>query len=51
MQPQHLNFQTQRVQALNLTDEPNLFFRPTRGNLAGADYSGRRYFAGVRARF
>jgi len=40
-----------RVQALNLTDEPNLFFRPTRGNLAGADYSGRRYFAGVRARF
>ncbi|WP_409432036.1 TonB-dependent receptor [Litorimonas sp. RW-G-Af-16] len=44
------NFQI-RVQALNLTDEPNLFYRPTRDNLAGADYSGRRFFVGLRGRF
>jgi TonB-dependent receptor len=40
-----------RFSALNLTDEPNLFFRPTRDSLAQADYSGRRFFAGLRARF
>lgn len=40
-----------RLSALNLTDEPNLFFRPTRDSLAQADYSGRRFFAGLRARF
>lgn len=40
-----------RVSALNLTDEPNLFYRPTRDSLAQADYSGRRFFAGLRARF
>lgn len=40
-----------RAQALNLTNEPNVFFRPTADNLAQADYSGRRYFVGMRARF
>lgn len=40
-----------RVQALNLTDEPNLFFRPVADSVAQADFSGRRYFVGLRARF
>ncbi|PCI46618.1 MAG: hypothetical protein COB49_08195 [Alphaproteobacteria bacterium] len=40
-----------RVQGLNLLDEPNIFYRPTRDSLAQADYSGRRFFVGLRARF
>ena len=40
-----------RFQALNLTNEPSLLYRPTRDNLAEASYSGRRYFVGLRARF
>ena len=40
-----------RLQALNLLDEPNLMYRPTRDSLAEANYSGRRYFLGLRARF
>jgi len=40
-----------RAQALNLTNEPNIFYRPVRDSLAQADYSGRRYFIGLRARF
>ena len=40
-----------RAQALNLTNEPNIFYRPVRDSLAQADYSGRRYFVGLRARF
>ncbi|MEO1245218.1 MAG: TonB-dependent receptor [Pseudomonadota bacterium] len=40
-----------RFQALNLLDEPNVFFRPTGDSLAQADYSGRRIFLGLRARF
>lgn len=40
-----------RIQALNLTDEPNVFFRPVRDSLAQTNYSGRRYFFGLRARF
>ncbi len=40
-----------RLQGLNLFDEPNVFSRPVPDSLAQADYSGRRLFAGVRARF
>jgi TonB-dependent receptor len=40
-----------RFQGLNLFDEPNVFFRPTPDSLAQADYSGRRFFAGVRVRY
>ncbi|MGB5779707.1 MAG: TonB-dependent receptor [Allopontixanthobacter sediminis] len=40
-----------RLQALNLLDEPNLFYRPTRDSLAQADYSGRRFFVGLRGKF
>ncbi|ANU07331.1 TonB-dependent receptor [Paraurantiacibacter namhicola] len=40
-----------RFQALNLTDEPALLYRPTRDSLAEASYSGTRYFVGLRARF
>lgn len=40
-----------RVQALNLLDEPNVFYRPTGDSLAQADYSGRRFFVGLRGRF
>ncbi|NJM50706.1 MAG: TonB-dependent receptor [Sphingomonadales bacterium] len=40
-----------RFQALNLLDEPNIFYRPTGDNLAETDYSGARYFVGLRARF
>lgn len=39
-----------RAQALNLLDEPNLLFRPTVDSPAQADFSGRRFFVGVRAR-
>ena len=44
------NFQL-RFQALNILDEPNIMYRPTRDNLAQSDYSGRRYFVGLRGRF
>ena len=40
-----------RVQALNILDEPNVFYRPTPDSLAEADYSGARYFIGLRGRF
>ncbi|MGB3723523.1 MAG: TonB-dependent receptor [Pacificimonas sp.] len=40
-----------RAQVLNLFDEPNIFYRPTRDSLAQTDYSGRRYFLGLRGRF
>lgn len=40
-----------RFQALNITDEPNLLFRPVGDSLAQADYSGRRIFVGLRGRF
>ncbi|QFT78492.1 TonB-dependent receptor [Erythrobacter sp. THAF29] len=40
-----------RVQVLNILDEPNIFYRPTPDNLAQADFSGRRYFIGLRGRF
>lgn len=38
-------------QILNILDEPNIFYRPTPESLAQADYSGRRYVLGLRARF
>ncbi|WP_209349382.1 TonB-dependent receptor [Pontixanthobacter sp. CEM42] len=40
-----------RFQALNILDEPNIFYRPTGDSLAQADYSGRRYFVGLRGKF
>ncbi|RDC59109.1 hypothetical protein HME9302_00294 [Alteripontixanthobacter maritimus] len=40
-----------RFQVLNILDEPNVFYRPTRDNLAQSDYSGTRYFLGLRGRF
>ena len=40
-----------RFQVLNLLDEPNVFYRPTGDSQAQADYSGRRYFVGLRGRF
>ncbi|MHA7819859.1 MAG: TonB-dependent receptor [Erythrobacter sp.] len=40
-----------RFQILNILDEPNIFFRPTVDNLAQADFSGRRFFLGLRGRF
>ena len=40
-----------RFQALNILDEPNVFYRPTPDSLAQADYSGARYFIGLRGRF
>ena len=40
-----------RFQVLNILDEPNIFYRPTRDNPAQADFSGRRYFLGLRGRF
>ncbi len=40
-----------RFQVLNILDEPNIFYRPTRDSLAQADYSGTRYFVGIRGRF
>ena len=40
-----------RFQVLNILDEPNLLYRPTRDSLAESDFSGRRYFLGLRARF
>ena len=40
-----------RFQVLNILDEPNIFYRPTGDSLAQADYSGRRFFVGLRGRF
>jgi iron complex outermembrane recepter protein len=40
-----------RASALNLTDEPNLMYRPTPDSLAEANFSGRRFYIGLRARF
>ena len=40
-----------RFQVLNILDEPNLMYRPTRDSLAQSDFSGRRYFLGLRGRF
>lgn len=40
-----------RFQALNILDEPNVFYRPTPDSLAQTDYSGARYFIGLRGRF
>ena len=40
-----------RLQALNILDEPNIFYRPTPDSLAETDYSGARYFIGLRGRF
>lgn len=40
-----------RFQVLNILNEPNLLYRPTRDSLAEADYSGTRYFIGLRGRF
>lgn len=40
-----------RFQILNILDEPNLLYRPTRDSLAQSDFSGRRYFLGLRGRF
>jgi outer membrane receptor protein involved in Fe transport len=40
-----------RFQALNLTDEPKVMYRPTTDSLAQADYSGRKYIIGVRVQF
>lgn len=40
-----------RFQVLNILDEPNIFYRPTRDSLAQADFSGRRFFLGVRGKF
>ncbi len=40
-----------RAQVLNILDEPNIFSRPTREGLSQADFSGRRYFLGLRGRF
>lgn len=42
---------TARIQALNLLDEPNISYRPTSDSLAQADYSGRRMFVGIEAKF
>lgn len=36
-----------RFQALNILDEPNIFYRPTTDSFAQADYSGRRLFLGL----
>ncbi|MGB3167597.1 MAG: TonB-dependent receptor [Alteraurantiacibacter sp.] len=40
-----------RFQVLNILDEPNLLYRPTRDSLAQSDFSGTRYFLGLRGRF
>ena len=40
-----------RLQGLNLLDEPNVFNRPVSDNVAEANYSGTRFFVGVRAKF
>ena len=40
-----------RFQILNILDEPNLLYRPTRDSLAESDFSGTRYFLGLRGRF
>lgn len=40
-----------RFQVLNILDEPNLLYRPTRDSLAESDFSGTRYFLGLRGRF
>ncbi|MBV7259790.1 TonB-dependent receptor [Erythrobacter crassostreae] len=40
-----------RFQVLNILDEPNIFYRPTGDSLAQADYSGRRFFFGLRGKF
>ncbi|RJY09903.1 TonB-dependent receptor [Aurantiacibacter aquimixticola] len=40
-----------RFQVLNILDEPNLLYRPTRDSLAQSDFSGTRYFIGLRGRF
>ena len=40
-----------RFQGLNLLDEPNVMSRPLRNQVAQSDYSGARYFVGVRGRF
>ncbi len=40
-----------RFQILNILDEPNLMYRPTIDSLAQSDFSGRRYFLGLRGRF
>lgn len=39
-----------RFQVLNILDEPNVFYRPTSDSLAQADYSGTRYFIGLRTK-
>ncbi|QTD57631.1 TonB-dependent receptor [Parasphingorhabdus cellanae] len=39
-----------RFQVLNILDEPNIFYRPTSDSLAQADYSGTRYFIGLRTK-
>mgnify|MGYP001165197136 FL=1 len=40
-----------RFQGLNLLDEPNVMNRPLYNQVAQSDYSGARYFVGVRGRF
>lgn len=40
-----------RVQGLNLLDEPNIFYRPVKDSFGQADFSGRRFFIGARAKF
>ena len=40
-----------RFQALNLLDEPNVFYRPTPDSLSESSYTGARYFIGLRGRF
>ncbi|NVE94460.1 TonB-dependent receptor [Altererythrobacter lutimaris] len=40
-----------RFQVLNILDEPNIFYRPTGDSFAQADFSGRRFFVGLRGRF
>ncbi|WP_158611016.1 TonB-dependent receptor [Aurantiacibacter spongiae] len=40
-----------RFQVLNILDEPNLLYRPTRDSLAESDFSGTRYFIGIRGKF
>ncbi|WP_162604085.1 TonB-dependent receptor [Novosphingopyxis baekryungensis] len=40
-----------RFQVLNILDEPNLLYRPVRDSLAESDFSGRRYFLGLRGKF
>lgn len=40
-----------RAQALNLTNEPTVYYRPVMDSLGGVEISGRRFFFGIQGRF